>query len=271
MNFYWTIPLFYLASTLLYWTHLWTQSPRPSKLGYYLIVIGALAQTIILVKVFMMDKPVFTGIERSLFLFAWFIAIAFIASDLKLKVSVLGTFVAPLIFLLTVPIIIIPHGIIEANPSIRNPWILLHVMIVFLGEAIFTVAFVAGFLYIFQERRLKSKRIGSFLMKLPSLTRLDRLNHLCLLIGFPILTVGLALGVLSAKQIWGVFWKWDYKEVWALGTWFLFGVLMHGRLMFSWKGRRAAVGAILGFAVIIATMFVISYLTPGKYEVVVPN
>jgi ABC-type transport system involved in cytochrome c biogenesis permease subunit len=101
--------------------------------------------------------------------------------------------------------------------------------------------------------------------KLPSLTKLDGLNHLCLLVGFPILSLGIAVGILSAKRVWGEFWKWDPKEFWALITWLLYAALIHGRLVFGWKGRKAAVGAILGFFAIIATIVVIGYFSKGKY------
>lgn len=224
-----------------------------------LIIIGSASQTVLLFSHYLQGATIITGIERTLFFFAWFISVAFIAYVIRLKVYILGAFLAPLLFLLTIPSVIIPQGMIEQNPTIMNPWLLSHVSLVFASEAIFTVAFIAGMLYVFQEKRLKSKKVGSFLMKLPSLTTLDKLNHLCLLIGFPLLTLGLALGILYSKQLLGVFWKWDYKEVWALVTWILFASLIYARLAAGWKGKKAALGSILGFLVIIITLFVVSY------------
>lgn len=152
------------------------------------------------------------------------------------------------------------------DPSLGNPWILVHIMLVFLGEALFTVAFIAGVLYIFQEKQIKSKRMRSFFKRLPSLTTLDNLNHICLLTGFPLLTIGLALGLLSVKEIWGALWSWGQKETWSLVTWFLYAALIHGRLASGWKGRRAALGAVLGFGVILFTFFVIGYVAPGQHN-----
>jgi ABC-type transport system involved in cytochrome c biogenesis permease subunit len=137
---------------------------------------------------------------------------------------------------------------------------------VFLGEALFTIAFIAGLIYLFQEKQIKSKHPRAFLMKLPSLTSLDHINHLCLVVGFPLLTLGLALGLLYAKEIWGTFWRWEPKETWSAVTWFLYAVLIHGRLSTGWRGRKAALWAVVGFGVVLFTFFVIGYFAPGKHD-----
>lgn len=247
----------------MYWGYLWTPRKTLAKFGYSTLILGAAIHSVFLIYILINKHPIASGLERSLSLFALLIAIVFIIYEARLKISVLGALVSPLVFLLTLPSIIIPKGIIEPTSGAENPWIITHIALVFTGEAIFTVAFVAGVLYLYEEHRLKSKRMGKVLMKLPSLTKLDRLNHICLLAGFPILTLGLAIGFISAKQIWGVFWQWDYKGVWALATWVLFGALINLRLLFGWKGRRAAIGAILGFLVILITLFTIGLLHRG--------
>jgi cytochrome c-type biogenesis protein CcsB len=265
MTLFWLLSLSYLSSAIFYWGHLWFQNRTLGKLGFLFVSLGASIQTAAVIISFSSGKPIAAGIEGTLFLFSWFVALVFAASVTLLKLPVLGAFVAPLLLILVLPSIIVPEGLIGPNPSLANPWIFLHVSLVFLGEAIFSVAFIAGSIYIFEETRVKSKRVGSFVRKLPSLTKLDGLNHLCLLVGFPILSLGIAVGILSAKRVWGEFWKWDPKEFWALITWLLYAALIHGRLVFGWKGRKAAVGAILGFFAIIATIVVIGYFSKGKY------
>ncbi|TFG74553.1 MAG: c-type cytochrome biogenesis protein CcsB, partial [Thermodesulfobacteriales bacterium] len=81
---------------------------------------------------------------------------------------------------------------------------------------------------------------------------------------FPLVTVGIALGFLLAKEILGSNWVWGHKETWSMVTWILYAVLIHGRLSSGWKGRKAAWGAVLGFAIILFTLFVIGYLAPGQ-------
>jgi cytochrome c-type biogenesis protein CcsB len=266
MSWQGVVALCYLVSSAFYCTYLWTQNPKGSVWGFRAIAIAASLHTLSLVVFYWRGDRIAGGLDRSLYFFSWFIALVYITSQARFKAFILGAFVSPLAFLMTLPSVILPQGIIVHDPSLRNPWILIHIALVFLGEALFTIAFIAGVLYLFEEKRIKSKRMGSFLKKLPSLTALDNLNHLCLLSGFSLLTVGLALGLLFAKEIWGAFWTWGSKETWSLVSWFLYAVLIHGRLATGWKGRKAAVGSVLGFGVILFTFFVIGYFAPGRHD-----
>jgi cytochrome c-type biogenesis protein CcsB len=266
MNWHGIVAFCYLVSSVLYCTYLWTQNPKGSAWGFRTIIIAATLHTLSLVALYWRGDQIVGGLDRSLYFFSWFIALVYIVSQARFKASILGAFVSPLAFLMILPSVILPQGIIEHDPSLRNPWILIHIALVFLGEALFTIAFIAGVLYLFQEKRIKSKRIGNFLKKLPSLTALDNLNHVCLLVGFLLLTIGLALGLLFAKEIWGASWRWGSKETWSLVTWFLYAVLIHGRLATGWRGKKAAVGAVLGFGIILFTFFVIGYFAPGQHD-----
>ncbi len=266
MDWSWIVVLSYFLSSIFYGSQFWTKGKSLPKLGFYFIVAGAALQTVSLIYIYIKGNSLVQGIDTTLYLFAWFISLVYVASQFKFKASLLGAFAAPLAFILTLPFIILPQGIIDSDQTLSNPWILIHIALILLGEALFTVAFISGVLYIFQENKIKSKHVGSFLEKFPSLTTLDRINHLCLMIGFPLVTIGIALGFLLAKQISGSEWVWGQKETWSMVTWILYAVLIHGRLASGWKGRKAALGAVFGFGIILLTLFVIGYLAPGQHD-----
>jgi len=266
MDVYWLTVIFYFVSSLLYGSFLWTQNQKVCSYGFIAITAGVIVQTISIIGLYLSGAQIAGSLDSTLYLFAWLFSLVYIGSQLKFKASVLGVFVAPLAFIMTLPHVILPKGIIEYEPTLDNPWIIIHIVIILLGEALFAVAFIAGLLYIFQEQKIKSKKVGRFLQKFPSLTTLDRINHICLMVGFPFMTIGLALGLLLAKEMWGVRWEWGHKESWSMITWFLYAVLIHGRLASGWKGRKAALGAVLGFGIILFTLFVIGYLAPGQHD-----
>jgi ABC-type transport system involved in cytochrome c biogenesis permease subunit len=81
------------------------------------------------------------------------------------------------------------------------------------------------------------------------------------------MTVGLITGFVYAKTVWGKFWSADPKEIWSIITWLLYAALLHGRLMIGWRGRRSAVMAIVGFAVILFTFLGVNFLFEGHHEV----
>jgi cytochrome c-type biogenesis protein CcsB len=120
-------------------------------------------------------------------------------------------------------------------------------------------------LYLLQERMLKSKNFSPLYYRLPSLETLDNINYRCLTFGFPLMTMGIISGAVWANSAWGGYWRWDPKETWALITWFLYAALLHGRLTVGWRGRRAAIFAIIGFASLLFTFLGVNLLLTGEH------
>jgi ABC-type transport system involved in cytochrome c biogenesis permease subunit len=101
---------------------------------------------------------------------------------------------------------------------------------------------------------------------LPSLETLDSLNYVCLTFGFPLITVGLISGFVYAGAVLRSFWHWDPKEILAVITWLIYAVLLHERLAVGWRGRRAAIMAIIGFSIILVTFVGASLILRGHHS-----
>ncbi len=74
-------------------------------------------------------------------------------------------------------------------------------------------------------------------------------------LGFPLLTVGLALGCWWGKVAWGDFWNWDPKELWSLTSWLIYVGYLHVHYMSG--ARRPRLGsalALAGAAAIVITL-----------------
>ena len=140
----------------------------------------------------------------------------------------------------------------------KNFWLISHVIAVFIGNSAFALACGIGILYLFQEYGIKSKNPGFFFKRLPSLEMLDAA-------GFTLLTFGLITGFVYAKTIWGRFWSWDPKEVWSGITWLFYAALLHERLTVGWRGRKAAVMAIIGFAILLFTFLGVNLFLKGHH------
>ncbi|MBU4504016.1 MAG: cytochrome c biogenesis protein CcsA, partial [Proteobacteria bacterium] len=131
--------------------------------------------------------------------------------------------------------------------------------------ASFVLAGGLGFMYLAQEHAIKTKKHGFFFRRLPSLELLDTAGYTCIVVGFTMLTIGLATGLVYAKMVWGKFWSWDPKEVWSGITWLLYAALLHERLTVGWRGRKAAIMAIVGLAVLLFTFFGVNFLLKGHH------
>jgi len=254
MDIPYIITFLYLCSSVLFISNLWIQKETLSKIGFYLGVLGFIFHTFYLIKIAIAGSILTGGLAGSLIIFAWFIPFVFLISKMIYRLPFLGAFIFSLAFIGMVPNLIVPGSIIQNNPAGMNPWIVIHVIFIFLALSIFVVAFVAGVFYLFEENRIKGKKFGNIMQKLPSLNTLDKVNHLSLMIGFPLITIGIAIGFFTANQVWGPEWKWDDKETWSVVTWILYAVLLNCRLSLGWKGKKSAVGAVIGFVIIVVTL-----------------
>jgi cytochrome c-type biogenesis protein CcsB len=262
-----TTLLFYLAATLAYLTGILTRRNGAETAGRWLMRGGFGIHCATLVSRFLAlgHTPV-TNLHESLSFFAWCLVGIFLLLDLHYRLAVLGAFLSPLALLLMLLGSAAPMEPQHLNPILNSWWFPIHVTLAFLGNAVFAVAFIVGVMYLLQERMLKSKKFSGLFFRLPSLETLDSINYRCLTWGFPLMTMGIVSGAFWANSALGSYWSWDPKETWALITWFLYAALLHGRLAIGWRGRRAALLAIIGFVCLLFTFFGVNFLMSGFHS-----
>ena len=75
------------------------------------------------------------------------------------------------------------------------------------------------------------------------------------LLGFPLLTLGLILGAVWGKIAWGDYWSWDPKELWSLISWLVYIAYLHVRHMYGKRHPRLnSYLAVAGLVAIIITL-----------------
>lgn len=206
--------------------------------------------------------PITNFYEASSF-FGWCIVLLFFFLEYRYKIGLLGSFILPFVLILMISSSALPAEIKPLNPILQSYWLGIHTVFVFLGNAAFALAFGIGIMYMIQERYVKSKHPWGFFERLPSLQILDEVNYRLITIGFPFLTLGIISGALWAEKAWGSYWRWDPKEVWALITWLIYALVLHVRLVSGWRGRRAAILSIVGFASVLFTFLGARFLIKG--------
>jgi ABC-type transport system involved in cytochrome c biogenesis permease subunit len=178
--------------------------------------------------------------------------LVFLAVEFRHHLHVLGSFIVPLALLSLVSAAALPEAAPTLTPVFGTLWV--HVTLSMLGTVGFAVAFVAGVMYLIQDGLLKSKRFNVLYSKLPALDFLDNLNQRSIVTGFPLLTLGIITGALSAEFSRGSYVNWNPEQVWALVTWVFYFVVLTGRLTVGWRAKRAAYLTIIGFAGVILTL-----------------
>ena len=197
--------------------------------------------------------------------FAWAIVLLFFLMEFRYKIGLLGAFIMPLVFFLMFASSLLSRDIKPLHPTLQSYWLGIHTLFAFLGNAAFALACVTGIMYLVQDHYLKSKNLGDLFERLPDIQTLDYVNYRLISIGFPALILAIITGSLWANSAWGSYWRWDPREVLALITMFIYAIILHARLLAGWRGRRAALLSILGFAFILIAFFGIKLLQKGMH------
>ncbi|MFZ5562431.1 MAG: c-type cytochrome biogenesis protein CcsB [Thermodesulfobacteriota bacterium] len=263
---------FYILSTAAYFVFLFSQKDNLYRWGYGLLAAGFAGHTALLsLQIAALGHLPAFNLSQTLSLTAWSVAGLFILLQWRLSLNFFGIYVSPLVLSLLLTAVLLPERAAEPIADIRtwanSAWLVVHIVTVFAGDAAFALACGAGIFYLIQERAIKQKKRGFFYRRLPSLERLDSAGYACLVVGFSLLTIGLITGIVYAGMVWGKFWRWDPKEVWSGITWLVYAALLHERLVVGWRGRRAAIMAILGFFVVLFTFLGVNFLLEGHHGI----
>ena len=168
------------------------------------------------------------------------------------KVDALGGIAAPAAAVLTTfATFTLGH---ETPHNYRGIWFGLHVSSLVASYAAFCLAAFCSLLYFIQSRRLKEKKLHTAFL-LPSLNTLDRVGFRFILVGFPLLV----LGMVSGTQMPGWHWTWDPKETLVALTGAVYLLYLHARVVAGWQGRRMNMILLVAFVCLL-----VSLLAPGR-------
>ncbi|MCI0428752.1 MAG: cytochrome c biogenesis protein [Nitrospiraceae bacterium] len=243
----------YFAATVSYLAYLLWPTEALSKVSLGITAVGFTSHSIALAARMIGAADVSPpGFHEALSFSSWVLILVFLVVEFRHRLHVIGSFIVPLALISLVFAAALPETAPTLTPVFRTLWV--HVTLSMLGTVGFAIAFVAGVMYLIQDGLLKSKRFNVLYSKLPALDFLDHLNQQSIVTGFPLLTLGIITGSLSAEFSQGSYLNWNPEQTGALVTWvFYFAVLM-GRLTVGWRAKRAAYLTIIGFAGVILTL-----------------
>ena len=125
----------------------------------------------------------------------------------------------------------------------------------------FTLGGISSVLYLVKARRPGSGT-GYRWPGCPPPEVLDRISYRMHAFAFPVWTFAVLItGPIWAHQAWSSYWNWDPKEVWAFITWVVYAAYLHARSTAGWKGRNAAILALVGLATLWFNFIGINYFS----------
>lgn len=253
----------YVAATGLALAYLVQRAEVVARLAGIAALIGWVFHTLALIALAVqVGRPPLATLSEAISVAVWVVVLLEMWIERQYDVKVLGAFVFPIAVLLSLKTT--AAKAVSFGPALHSAWIWVHIALALVGIAAFVLNFAGAVMYLLQERQLKGKRPGRFYYRLPSLPTLDRLTYRTLALGFPFLTTGLVLGALSAPAAWGAVLTLDPLAALSFVAWLIYAGTLAGRAAAGWHGRRAAYGAIVGFAALVITLGAGLFL-PGRH------
>ena len=150
-----------------------------------------------------------TNLFEVLIFLSWSITLFYLLIGPTYRLSLLGMFTEPLVFLIQILALLTPIDIPHKSFPPHSPWLEFHAAFSVMAYGAFAMAGVAGVMYLAQERRLKTHRLGAIFFQMPPIADLATANLRLLWTGLVLLSAGLAsaaaigLPVAPRVLIWG--------------------------------------------------------------------
>jgi cytochrome c-type biogenesis protein CcsB len=173
--------------------------------------------------------------------------------------------VVTVLLILGVAVVVLYTESAQLVPALKSYWLWIHVTAAITASGIFAVGSVASILFLVAdryERRLAAGQSGGRMVwldglaqRLPTSEVLDRTAYQTIAFAFPLWFFAIMAGAIWAEGAWGRYWGWDPKETWAFITLVIYAAYLHARATAGWRGRPAAIIALVGFGA-----FLFSYI-----------
>lgn len=187
--------------------------------------------------------PLTNSFETTIFI-SWAAVMFYLLIGPAYRVSFLGAFTAPVALVISLIALLTLDDSVRNLPATRSPWVDFHAAIAILSFGAFGLAAVTASMYLVQEGQLKSRKLTSSFLLLPSIEQLDVINLRLTLLGFTMLTVGMIGGVISYRIIG----HWTpLKITWAITIWLIYAGLATGRQLWAVRGRKMAWASVWAY------------------------
>lgn len=176
-----------------------------------------------------------------------FLVVAYLVLATKFGMRWLGLAVAMITSLgLGLALTVFYVDVAPLVPALHSTWFLFHILAAVIAGAAFTIGGISAILWLLRSRAEARGEVRGYLAKMPAAEKIDKFTYGAAAFGFPLFTFVIAAGAVWAQYAWGRPWGWDPKETWSLVTWAIFAAYLHARSTAGWKGKPAAIIAIIG-------------------------
>ena len=262
--------MIYAIATVNFALRYWLRNNRLVAAGLLLLGVAfSLHSGLLLVRGVAAGRLPFSNLYEFTLVFAWVTTLLFLCCAVRFRLLATAPLAMSLATLLVGIAAMMPRDIRPLMPALRSGWLQSHVASGVLAYGALAVSAVLAVVMLTRTEEQTATDPADWLEKywrMPSLAELERYIHGLILFGFFFLSVLMVTGAVWAEETWGRWWGWDPKEIWALITWLIYLVYLHGRSRLGWTGQATAWFSAVGFLAVMFTLFGVTYLLPGLHS-----
>ena len=136
-----------------------------------------------------------TDLVEILIFISWAMVIIYLLFGSSYRISLMGVFTSPLVFLICLIAIIAPFDKeaagIAASSNTVEPWTELHIAISLLSYGAFGMASISGAMFLLQERQVRLGKLETLFYHLPPMNNLAKAVFRLMILGVVLLAVGI--------------------------------------------------------------------------------
>ncbi|MBI5545883.1 MAG: cytochrome c biogenesis protein CcsA, partial [Deltaproteobacteria bacterium] len=226
------------AAAFAFYTLAWRSTKAiVGRLGTALIAVALAGNLWMIIARWMSaDRPPFKSLFETLVFLAFCFAAVYLVMEQLLRTRAFGALASlGCVGALTFALVKWDAEIVQLPPALQSGWFVPHVVVYFVGYAALFFATLVSVVQLFRPNL--SIKAGTIFQK-PIV--FEDVAYQTIRFGFVLLTFGLLVGAIWAKEAWGDYWVWDPKENWSLVSWLVYAAYLHLRHIKGWRGNRAA-------------------------------
>lgn len=197
-----------------------------------------------------------TNLYEVMTFFTWALALNYIVIGPVFRISLIGLFTGPLILMVNLLALLVP-GIDEPHPlSVMGAALEMHISLCLLAYGTLGLSAMTALLYLILDHFLKVRANPALMIKFPPIGELEKVSRRVAILGFVLLTAGLAFGFMIPLK------ADDYVKIaWTSLVWVVYGSILLGRILSRLSPTRFAWATVGSFVFLLLTFWGVNSLS----------
>ena len=198
-----------LATGALFFIFFAMKQEKAGKAGAFILAAGFAAHTLALItRGIGAGRLPLTNQYEFATCFAWGLCLVSLVFIWRYHFQALGTFAAPVIFIIMGYAAMQSKEVRSLMPSLRSNWLAFHVSTAIISYGAFGVSFAISLMFLLRE---KMEGNPFWEKHVPDHDRLDLISYRAVSLGLLFLTFVIITGAIWAEKAWGSYWSWPAR------------------------------------------------------------